>query len=127
MKWQKTLLSVLLLRQRIFFNTKLNKLTNQNQPTTTMNKAATAEDFKANIIAFFKEQSGLTIAAAKAKIKSAMVIDKWGNSTNESLKGGNVTLFYCCNENYAGGKKNGYGRGWYISNKTFAYGATIKL
>ena len=84
-------------------------------------------DFKKNIISFFTKESGLTITAAKAKIKKDLIIDKYGNTANERIKAGNVTLFYCNNNNYCGGLKNGYGKGWYISNGGFTGGSTIKL
>jgi len=89
----------------------------------TLSKA----DFKKNICAFFTKETGLTITQAKDKIRSQLVIDKWGNTQNERIKGGNVTLFYCNNANYCGGVKNGYGKGWYISNGGFTGGSTIKL
>ena len=85
------------------------------------------EDFKKNIIAFFEKETGLTIAKAKAKIKSELVIDKWGNTDNDRIKAANVTLFYTNNQNYCGGLKNGYGKGWYISNCGYTGGSTIKL
>jgi len=84
-------------------------------------------DFKKNIISFFTKESGLTITAAKAKIKKELIIDKYGNTKNESIKAGNVTLFYTNNSNYCGGLKNGYGKGFYISNGGFTGGSTIKL
>lgn len=87
----------------------------------------TKEDFKKNIITFFKKETGLSITEAKAKIKSELIIDKYGNTNNDRIKGGNVTLFFTNNPNYAGGAKNGYGRGWYISNGGFTGGSKIKL
>jgi len=87
----------------------------------------TKEEFKKNIIKFFKKESGLTITEAKAKIKSVIIIDKYGNTENDRIKAGNVTLFFTNNKNYAGGEKNGYGRGWYISNQGLTGGSTIKL
>jgi len=84
-------------------------------------------DFKKNIIKFFKEVTGLTITQAKVKIKKNLVIDKYGNTDNDRIKAGNVTLFFTNNKNYAGGLKNGYGRGWYISNQGFKGGSEIKL
>jgi hypothetical protein len=90
---------------------------------TTLNK----NEFKKSITTFFKKQSGLSITEAKSKIKSVMVIDKYGNSHNESILAGNVKLFYTANTNYAGGLKNGYGKGWYITNQGFTGGSTIKL
>lgn len=92
-----------------------------------MFKSTTKEDFKKNIIKFFKKETGLSILEAKAKIKSTLIIDKWGNTDNDRIKAGNVTLFFTNNNNYAGGSKNGYGRGWYISNGGFTGGSTIKL
>lgn len=87
----------------------------------------TKEDFLNHIKTFFTKESGMSIAKAKAKIKSELVIDKWGNTENERIKVGNVTLFYCNNSNYCGGLKNGYGKGWYISNGGFTGGSTVKL
>ena len=87
----------------------------------------TKEDFKKEIIKFFKKQSGLSITEAKAKIKATLVIDKWGNTDNDRIKVGNVTLFFTNNTNYCGGIKNGYGRGWYISNAGLTGGLIIKL
>jgi len=84
-------------------------------------------DFKKNIIAFFEKESGLSITDAKTKIKSELIIDKWGNTDKDRIKAGNVTLFFTNNANYCGGLKNGYGKGWYISNGGFTGGSTIKL
>lgn len=85
------------------------------------------EQFKKDIVKFFKKETGLTISQAKAKIKESIVIDKYGNTENESIKASNVKLFYCNNPNYCQGKKNGYGKGWYISNGGFTGGSTIKI
>jgi hypothetical protein len=85
------------------------------------------EKFKSDIISFFEKESGLTITEAKQKIKKDLIIDKYGNTQNERIKAGNVTLFYTNNDNYSGGVKNGYGKGWYISNGGFTGGSTIKL
>ena len=87
----------------------------------------TKNDFKTQICAFFKKQSGMTVMQAKNKIKSELIIDKWGNTENERIKVGNVTVYYCNNPNYCGGIKNGYGKGWYISNAGFTGGSQIKL
>ena len=84
-------------------------------------------EFKKNIIAFFTKESGMTITAAKEAIRKTLLIDKYGNATGSSIKAGNVKLFYCNNSNYCGGLKNGYGKGWYISNGGFTGGSTIKL
>jgi len=85
------------------------------------------ENFRKSIINFFQEGSKLNIKQAKEKIKSQLIIDKYGNTENDRIKVGNVTLFYTNNPNYAGGIKNGYGKGWYISNGGFTGGSTIKL
>ena len=85
------------------------------------------EEFKYNIIDFFEKESGLSIEKAKEKIKRELIIDKWGNTENNRIKAGNVSLFFINNQNYAGGIKNGCGRGWYISNGGFTGGSTIKL
>ena len=87
----------------------------------------TKEDFLNSIILYFKKETGLSIAAAKSKIKSKLIIDKYGDTENDRIKGGNVTLFYTNNPKYCGGLKNGYGKGWYISNGGFTGGSTIKL
>jgi len=89
--------------------------------------AVSKDQFKKDIIAFFKKETGLSITEAKNKIKSKLIIDKWGNTHNERIKAGNVSLFFCNNANYSGGAKNGYGRGWYISNGGFTGGSTVKL
>lgn len=85
------------------------------------------EDFKKSIVSFFEEQSGLTITQAMSDIKKKLVIDEYGNTHNERLKFANVTLFFTNNHNYAGGLKNGFGRGWYISNSGFTGGSTVKI
>lgn len=90
-------------------------------------KTVTKEQFKKDIIAFFKKETGLSIAQAKAKIKSLIIIDKWGNTTNETIKAGNVKVYYVNNPNYCQGAKNGYGKGYYISNQGFTGGSIIKL
>jgi hypothetical protein len=88
---------------------------------------STKDEFKKNIIKFFKKESGLSITEAKAKIRSTIIIDKYGNTDNDRIKAGNVTLFFTNNKNYGGGEKNGYGRGWYISNIGFTGGSEVKL
>lgn len=90
-------------------------------------KTVTREQFKTDIVKFFEKESGLTINAAIKKIKSEMVIDKWGNTNKDRVKAGNVTLFFTNNSNYCGGLKKGYGKGFYISNNGFTGGSTIKL
>lgn len=85
------------------------------------------DKFKKEIISFFKKETGLTITQAKAKIKSELIIDKYGNTHNESIKASNVRLFFTNNANYAGGIKNGFGKGWYIGNQGFTGGGIIKL
>lgn len=84
-------------------------------------------EFKKEIIKFFTKQTGLTIKQAKDKIKKDLIIDKWGNTDNDRIKAGNVTLYFTNNPNYAGGLKNGFGRGWYISNCGFTGGSEVKL
>ena len=90
-------------------------------------KSVSKDQFKKDIIKFFCNETKMTIKQAKDKIKSTLIIDKYGNTQNERIKVSNVTLFYCNNANYAGGLKNGYGKGWYISNGGFTGGSTIKL
>ena len=92
-----------------------------------MKATLTKTEFKKSIIKFFTKETGLTITAAKAKIKESLIIDKYGNTDNDRIKAGNVTLFFTNNTNYSGGIKNGYGRGWYISNNGFTGGSTVKL
>ena len=92
-----------------------------------MKATLTKTEFKKSIIKFFTKKTGLTITAAKAKIKESLIIDKYGNTDNDRIKAGNVTLFFTNNTNYSGGIKNGYGRGWYISNNGFTGGSTVKL
>ena len=72
-------------------------------------KSVSKDQFKKDIIKFFCNETKMTI------------------KQNERIKVSNVTLFYCNNANYAGGLKNGYGKGWYISNGGFTGGSTIKL
>ena len=91
--------------------------------TTILSKS----DFTSNIISFFEEKTGVSIDQSKKQIKAKLVIDKWGNTQNERMSFSNVTLFYCNNSNYCGGLKNGYGKGWYISNQGFTGGSTIKI
>lgn len=90
-------------------------------------EAVTKENFKKSIIKFFTEGSKMNIKQAKEKIKSQLIIDRYGNTEKDRIKVGNVTLFYTNNPNYSGGIKNGYGKGWYISNGGFTGGSTIKL
>ncbi len=90
-------------------------------------ESVSKDQFRKNIIAFFKKETGLTIAAAKTRIKNTLKIDKWGNTENDRIKAGNVTLFYTNNPNYCGGLRNGFGRGWYIGNCGFTGGSIIKL
>lgn len=92
-----------------------------------MERNLTADQFRSNIITFFEEGTGMKTPIAQDLIRKQLIIDKWGNTHNESMKFANVRLFYCANRNYAGGAKNGYGKGWYISNGGFTGGSTIKL
>lgn len=92
-----------------------------------MTNRLTKDEFKKSITEYFTKGTGLTISAAKKQIKAAMTIDKYGNTENERIKHGNVHLFYCNNPNYCGGLKNGYGKGFYISNCGFTGGGTIKI
>ena len=92
-----------------------------------MKETLTKSEFKKSIIKFFTKETGLSINDAKAKIKESLIIDKYGNTDNDRIKCSNVTLFFTNNTNYSGGVKNGYGRGWYISNNGFTGGSTIKL
>jgi len=85
------------------------------------------EEFKKKIIEYFEENSKLTIDEAISKIKETLIIDRHGNTQNESMKIDNVRLFYTNNSNYAGGAKNGYGTGWYLTSNSLANNSTIKL
>jgi len=87
----------------------------------------TKKEFKKAIIKYFEKNTGLTLKEAKAKIKSELIIDAYGNTHNDRIKTGNVTLFFTNNTNYGNGIKNGYGMGWYISNHGFTGGSTVKL
>jgi len=94
---------------------------------TNMNNVLTKAEFKKQICDFFKKESGMSVTQAKKKIQSQMIVDKWGNLENESIKAGNVRVYFCNNPNYCGGIKNGFGKGWYISNVGFTGGANIKI
>ena len=75
------------------------------------------QEFKKEIISYFTKNSGLTISEAKKQIKAKMNIDEYDNS----VKIGNVRVFRTVNKNFAGGKANGYGAGWYITNAGKTY------
>lgn len=87
----------------------------------------TTQTFKEKIISYFEQNTGLTIEKAIQQIKKNLTIDKYGNSHNNEIRITNVRLFYTPNQNYAGGKKNGYGQGWYITNEGFTGGSTVKI
>ena len=87
----------------------------------------TTQTFKEKIISYFEQNSGFTIEKAIQQIKQNLIIDKYGNTHNDSIKTNNVRLFYTNNENYSGGKKNGFGKGWYISNSGLTGGSTVKI
>jgi hypothetical protein len=89
--------------------------------------SVTKEQFAKDIINFFESSTGMTIKEAQKKIKQSIIIDKFGNTDNDRIKTSNVTLFFTNNENYCGGLKNGYGKGWYLSNGGFTGGSTIKI
>lgn len=82
------------------------------------------EDFKPAIIKYFEDNSGLSLEVAKKQITNKMKANRDGS---EYIKAGNVRLFYTNNPNYAGGLKNGFGAGFYITNGGFTGGSTIKL
>lgn len=86
-------------------------------------KTTTKKNFTKEIKKHFKAISGLTIAEAKAKIKKQMIVDEYDNQ----VRAGNVKLLYTDNPNYCGGIKNGYGKGFYLSNIGFTGGSQIKL
>lgn len=90
-------------------------------------RTVSKEQFKENIIAFFQEQTGMSIQQGIDKIKSELVIDKWGNTENDSIKASNVRLFYTNNVNYQQGEKNNGGKGFYLSNAGFTGGGVVKL
>jgi hypothetical protein len=81
------------------------------------------EEFAKQIKSHFRKGSGLTITEAKAKIKKQMLVDEY----NTQILVDNVRFFYTSNSNYCGGKKNGYGKGFYLSNSGFKGGSEIKL
>jgi len=86
---------------------------------TKVTKAQFAKDIKKH----FKNVSGLTITEAKAKIKKQIKLDEYDNQ----VRAGNVKLFYTDNDNYCGGVRNGYGKGFYISSVGFTGGDQIRL
>jgi hypothetical protein len=81
-------------------------------------KRLSKQEFRKEIIGYFEKNSKMTVKEAKAKIRKDLYIDKWGNPENNYIRVGNVRVFYTPNKNFAGGKKNGYGAGWYITNST---------
>lgn len=93
----------------------------------TTTETLTANDHKAAMITFFTKHAGLTVAAAKAKIKSVIVIDKWGNTTGNSINASNVRLFYTNNANYKQGPRNDGGKGWYLSSNCASGRSEYKL
>lgn len=90
-------------------------------------KAVSKSEFEKNIKRFFEKESGMSINDAMRKLKEMVKIDKWGNTHNDQINAGNVVMRYTHNINYAGGLKNGFGRGIYLSNAGFTGGSTIKL
>ena len=75
----------------------------------------TKKQFLKNIITFFEEESKMSIFAAKRKIIKQLESDKYENDIIVS----NVKLFYTDNNNFAGGIKKGYGKGFYIEKTGF--------
>ena len=86
-------------------------------------KTISKEKFRKQIIEYFIEASKITIKEAKIKIKEQIKEDEYNND----ITAGNVRLFYTSNENFCNGKKNGYGIGWYITNKSFGGGGMVKI
>ena len=68
----------------------------------------TKQEFKNNIFNYFRVNSGMTITEAK---KQLVREEEHGSS---SITVGNVTLMYTTNPNYAGGRRMGNGKGFYI-------------
>lgn len=85
------------------------------------------EEYKREIIAYFEANSGMTIEQAKEVIKKRMKIDKYGNIDKNNMIAGNVKVFYTNNPNYGNGVTNGYGAGWYITNRGLTGGSTVKI
>ena len=79
-----------------------------------MNKL-TKKQFLKNIITFFEKESKMSISEAKRKITKQLESDKYENDIIVS----NVKLFYTDNNNFAGGIKRGYGKGFYIEKTGF--------
>tara|TARA_R110000851_G_scaffold14729_1_gene49530 strand:+ start:442 stop:696 length:255 start_codon:yes stop_codon:yes gene_type:complete len=79
----------------------------------------TKSDFKKSIKKFFVKESGMSIAAAKVKIRNQMKV--WEYDTSINIKG--VRFYYSANPNYAEG-----GTGWYMSNaKMSGSGSVVKI
>ncbi|MDR1347823.1 MAG: hypothetical protein LBJ63_05245 [Prevotellaceae bacterium] len=72
------------------------------------------EEFRKSIIEYFETNSKRSISEAKKEITKRLKKDEFDNS----IKVGNVRVFYTSNKKFAGGKQNGYGEGFYISNNT---------
>lgn len=82
----------------------------------------TKEIFSKNIKSFFRAETGVTVLQMIAKMKKERQNDDMYFTVS------NVRLFYTNNPNYAGGVKNGYGKGWYITNKSCnVMGSYIKI
>ena len=77
-----------------------------------------APQFKKEIISHFESGTSVSLSKSKKEIKANMIFDEYDNS----IKAGNVRLFFTDNENYAGG-----GKGFYISNCGLTGGSEIKL
>jgi hypothetical protein len=82
------------------------------------NRYVSLEEFERLIKKYFVINAKMSIAEAKRRIKKQLKIDKYGNVVGQSnsIRAGNVIVFYATNPNFAGGVKNGYGKGWYISD-----------
>ena len=83
----------------------------------------TKVQFAKEIKKYFKDVSGLTITEAKTKIKKQIILDEY----DTQVRAENVKLFYTSNDNYCGGTKRGYGKGFYLSSVGFIGGNEIKL
>lgn len=70
------------------------------------------ETFAKKIKTFFRAETGLTVHQMITKMKKERGIDDMYYTVS------NVRLFYTDNPNYVGGVSNGYGKGWYITNKS---------
>jgi len=86
-------------------------------------KTISKQQFTKEIKRHFTTNTGLSIVEAKRQIKNQIKIDEF----DTSIKTSNVRMFYTSNTNYSGGKRNGYGKGFYLTSVGFTGGSEIKL